>query len=879
MIRGICVATALALFGLVSTPGYTQTDTGQGVPSDDGLEEIIVTGVFRETSLERAPVAVSVVTADTIARSGSVSAADLLKNVPGVFVNSGYGEIRNIVHSRGVSAGAMEASNGYFYVSMQEDGMPVTNVVLTNYGPDFFLRVDPSIRRIEALRGGTATITAANAPGGVFNYIMKNGRSDDGSIVRARYGLEGGGEHPYYRIEGYTGGQIGSSNAYYGVGAFYRESDGAHHPGYPLNKGGQIRANLLWDYDNGEVLVSGKFLDDDNLFFEFIPTVDFHNPRVAPGLDANDSFQPPRAPHKWRAPDGSIASWDAGNTTQNEQLSLAVKWTHEFGNDWTLDVNTRLNDNTSDWNTGAVIFAMPLTDPFIYILSNTMGQAGTYQFRDPATGDLLAETTTATGRPPHTVTVNNLPNQQILQNGVFTQIAFDPRYDVDEVMAQASISREIGDHGFTFGAFVANSDIVQRFDGGGIGFSGLQDRPFLYDVTLTRPGGEVVQVTSPEGFASLGDALSGGRRYDGSQDQLSVFFGHNWQLSDSTDLDWGIRYEDIELQTTNQNGVPPPDFGDPTVGGEDGDPLTWYDNFPNVQPPPVSAVRTYDYVSYSVAFNHVWNDRWSTYVRYSDGEKAPSFGSVTGLLNQAQVDNIYDKALDLKQFEIGIKTRTDRLSAAIFPFWSELGNVTTFQIFTDENGNSYSPPPNPATITTYGVEFDIDYALTSKLLLKAAVTIQDSSFEDYAQWQANAPGAGDDELVFIPDNDADNAANLLGRVELNYDPMNSLSLNLIWDYVGERPANRYNAFDMPAFSIIDVGATYWFNDSVSIRAEIQNLLDEDTGVLSWSRSGGFLASLDRQGLTPEEVDANPGGLYSTVLAQLRAYFVTLSVDF
>ncbi len=879
MIRGICVATALALFGMVSTPGFAQTNSREDASSDDELEEVIVTGVFTERSLEEAPVAVSVITAEEISRLGVMSASDLLKNVPGVFVNSGYGEIRNIVHSRGVSAGAMEASNGYFYVSMQEDGMPVTNVVLTNYGPDFFLRADTTISRIEALRGGTATVTAANAPGGVFNYITKNGRADEGASVSARYGLEGDGEHPYYRVEGFVGGQLGSGDLYYGIGGFYRESDGAHHPGYRLNKGGQLRANLLWDYDDGELLLTAKALNDDNLFFEFIPTVDYHNPRVAPGLDANDSFQPPRAPHSWRAPDGSIASWDAGNTTQNEQLSLAAKWTHEISDDWKLDVNARINDNTSDWNTGAVIFAMPLTDPFVYILSNTMGQAGTYQFRDPVSGALLAETTTATGRPPHTVTVNNLPNQEILQNGVFTQIAFDPRYEVDEVMAQLALTRSVDNHTFTIGGFIADSDIMQRFDGGGIGFSGLQDRPFLYDVTLTRPSGEVVQVTSPEGFGALGDALSGGRMYDGSQKQLSFFFGHNWQITGATDLDWGVRYEDIELTTTNQNGVPPAGFGDPTVGGEDGNPLTWYDNFPNFQPPPVSAKRTYDYVSYSVALNHAWNERLSTYVRYSSGEKAPSFGSVTGLLNQAQVDNIFDKAIELKQFEIGIKSSTERLNAAIFPFYSDLGNVTTFQIFTDENGNSYAPPPNPATITTYGVEVDLDYAITPELVVQAALTLQRSKSKDYAQWRANSPGPADDELVFVPDNDADNAADLLGRIGLYYDPTESLSIDLNWDYVGSRPANRYNAFDMPGFSIVDVGATYWFNDSVSVRVEIQNLLNEDTGVLSWSRSGGFLASLNRQGLTPEEVAASPGGLYSTVLAQLRAYFVTLTFDF
>ncbi len=870
----------LLLVGLPGAPAYAQVDSSSDDGANEELSEVIVTGVFTKKSLEKAAVAVSVVSEDTLSRSGLVSAADLLKNVPGVFVNSGYGEIRNIVHSRGVSAGAIEASNGYFYVSMQEDGMPVTNVRLTNYGPDFFLRADTTIAHIEALRGGTATITAANAPGGVFNYITKNGRSHEGGTVGFRYGLEGDGEHPYYRLEGFVGGELGDSgNLYYGVGGFYRESDGAHYPGYKLNKGGQLRGNLLWDYGDGELLLTGKYLGDDNLFFEFIPTVDFNNPRVAPGLDANDSFQPPAAPHTWRAPDGSTASWDARNTTQNEQLSLALRWNHELGNDWTLDLDTRINDNTSDWNTGAVIFAMPLTDNFIYILGNTFGQAGTYQFRDPATGDLLAETVTANGRPPFTVTVNNLPNQDILQNGVFTQIAFDPLYEVDERMARIAVSKTAGDHAFTLGGFYADSDVMQRFDGGGIGYSGLQDRPFLYDVTLTRPGGEVVQITSPEGFGSLGDALSGGRVYDGSQEQLSLFFGHTWQFTDSTDLDWGVRYESIDYDTRNTNGVPPPNFGDTTVGGEDGDPLTWYDNFPNVQTQPVSVKRSYDYLSYSFSLNHVWNESLSSYVRYSDGKKAPSFGSLTGLLNQAQVDNIVALELDLQQIEIGLKYSGGRLNAAVFPFYAELDNVTTGQIFTDENGNSYSPPPPPATITTYGVEFDANFFLTPELTIDAALTLQESESEGYAQWQANTPGPSDDVLVTVPDGDADNAANVLGRVRFLYDPTDELSLDLDWDYVGSRPANRFNAFDMPGFSLVNLGATYRIGDNLRVRGEVKNLLNEDTGVLSWSRSGGFLASLNRQGLTPEAVASDPGGLYSAVYAQLRAYFVTLTVDF
>jgi outer membrane receptor protein involved in Fe transport len=120
-----------------------------------------------------------------------ISAADLLRAVPGVFVNTALGEIRNIVYSRGISANSNEAGAGYYYVSLQEDGLPVTNVTAGNYGPDYFYRQDLGLERLEALRGGTATVTGPNAPGGIFNYISKTGKSDPGLEFRVRSGLQG----------------------------------------------------------------------------------------------------------------------------------------------------------------------------------------------------------------------------------------------------------------------------------------------------------------------------------------------------------------------------------------------------------------------------------------------------------------------------------------------------------------------------------------------------------------------------------------------------------------------------------------------------------------------------------------------------------------
>jgi outer membrane cobalamin receptor len=111
---------------------------------------------------------------------------------------------------------------------------------------------------LEALRGGTATVTGANAPGGIFNYISRNGKNHPGYEVQGKFGLEGDGKNPYYRADGYAGGRIGDSNLYYAVGGFYRASRGARYPGYDLNKGGQIRANVLWEYGKGKLQIDGK---------------------------------------------------------------------------------------------------------------------------------------------------------------------------------------------------------------------------------------------------------------------------------------------------------------------------------------------------------------------------------------------------------------------------------------------------------------------------------------------------------------------------------------------------------------------------------------------------------------------------------------------
>ena len=85
-------------------------------------------------------------------------------------------------------------------------------------------------------------VTGPNAPGGIFNYISRTGRTNEGVELSGRVGLLGNGRNPYYRADAYAGGRL-AENLFYAVGGFYRWDRGARDPGYAFNRGGQVKGD------------------------------------------------------------------------------------------------------------------------------------------------------------------------------------------------------------------------------------------------------------------------------------------------------------------------------------------------------------------------------------------------------------------------------------------------------------------------------------------------------------------------------------------------------------------------------------------------------------------------------------------------------------
>ena len=871
----ITLAVALSL----TSTAFAQTNpNAASTPSpspEREAEVVIVTGVLNQSALKDAPIALSVIAPADLARLAPSSAADLLKSVPGVFVNSALGEIRNIVYSRGVSANSVEAASGYYYVSLQEDGLPVSNVTFTNFGPDYFSRPDITLSRIEALRGGSATITGPNAPGGIFNYISRTGSAERVADVRVKLGLEGDGENPYYRTDAFFSGEIGDTGLFYSVGGFYRQGRGARDAGYDLNSGGQIRANLSYDYGSGKVTVYAKYLNDHNGFFEFLPARGFSNPKVVQELGNGASFLPPSGQHSFTPFSGAAArTWDSENLAHATSTALGATIEHRFNADWKVTNSLRVQRNEMTWNSGGVIFPVSIFDPVLSTFLGTFSApGGTYTFKDRKTGQTAFQfiRASAAGGP---ILVNNLPNQSILPLGVLSQAALYYEPKVDEILNQFSLTRTFSRGSLTLGSFYGRSDVRSLNQGAGLGVSPLTSRPQLFDVTVTTAQGVVQQVTNPQGFAGVGLRL-GASENDMTQTQFSVFAGLDFDVTDKLTLDGGIRFEQIGVKGFNRASAANPNN---PVGGLDGNVNTLFDNNIQALGPRVEFDRDLDFVSYSGAARYRWTDSQSTYIRASTGKKAPDLGFYQTIDTIPEITGSPSIAQEVTQIELGYRYDSKNLSVVVNPFLSKLSNVGSAQLFTRADGTTYTPVPLLAKLETLGVEIESRAKVSDILTLQFQATIQDPKSKDFAIWVANAPGEADDTVSRVPDGVADNnpKLTLAATAITKFTPQ--LELFGTVRYLGDRAANRFNTFELPGFTQVDLGGTWTINNRIRAGFNINNAFNSE-GVMSWGPAGGLLASLDRQAFTPARLAADPGQFFNIITVQPRAFFLTLDVSF
>ena len=247
-------------------------------PSDEdvmGFEEIIVTASPRATNRLDTSISVSSLDNAAVADAAPRTTAEIFRQIPGIRSEATGGDGNANIAVRGLPV----ASGGAKFLQLQEDGLPVLQFGDIAFGnADIFLRADQTIRSIQAVRGGSASTLASNAPGGVINFVSKDGSEEGGTII-ATLGLD----YEDYRLDFNYGARVGESTRF-NIGGFWREGEGPRRAGYNGNSGYQIKANVTQEFESGYVRLYAKHLNDRAI--GYLPM-----PMLVTGTNSDPSFR------------------------------------------------------------------------------------------------------------------------------------------------------------------------------------------------------------------------------------------------------------------------------------------------------------------------------------------------------------------------------------------------------------------------------------------------------------------------------------------------------------------------------------------------------------------------------------------------------------
>ena len=860
---------------------FSHAQTVQDSVQSKDIDEVVVTGVFDKRLRMNSPIAITILKGDFIEKKVPFSASDLLRNVPGVYVNSANGEIRNSVASRGITIGTQDGSFGYEYVSMQEDGLPITNTTYFNYGPDFFLRADATIDRLDAVRGGSSSITTANAPGGIFNYVSKTGGDKFAGDVRFRYGLQGKDSRGLYRTDLNFGGPLGN-NWYYNVGGFYRYDLGAKYPGdYPLNNGGQIKANITKKYSTGNVKIFVKYLKDHNGYSMSLPTRGYTDPRVAEGFTNSSSVLLPEVKYSQQNfVEGGWMDYNSKNLVGSTYRSIGANWEQKLGEGWHLDNKFRVSDNDVIYNTSSSTSIISSTSNALYNLFGATGY-GTYNFRDLKSGQMvLSVNATAPGSgttPVYSVNTNNLTNQSLGANSVFITPLNIYENKVKEVLEQITISKKWKNMNFSLGGYFGYSDAARVSGGGGAAITTLEPTPRMLAVdfngTLNGVSGQY-QITNPNGVGQFPGNNGVVLGFYAKQRQLAGFFGHTWDITPDLTFDWGMRYENANVKGHNTRAYLK------VTSGLDNNPFTLYDNTVLDYNQTVNYDKTLETFSYSAALNYKINNNLAVYGRYSHGQKAPDLDVYFATNRVTTIQFLDPQKRTADQIEAGVKAKSEKLDLFVTPFYTSLKNVPAGGFASMPDGSFYALPTIYNDFKTYGVEIEGTYRPIDKFSVRAVATFQKSEISNGTFWITNSAGPADDVLGDFSGNETSATPRVFFNITPTYQSGKFYTF-LTWNYMGERQANNRNSFKLPSFSLFDFAAGYNFTDNISASLNINNLFDK-YAVMTWLRPGSYAeqrGTLDS--FTPEayQTAVSTDQPYFTIANPPRSYYLTLVYKF
>ncbi|MEH3106768.1 MAG: TonB-dependent receptor [Sphingomonas fennica] len=735
------------------------------------VSDIIVTGSARRQRRFDVSYAINSLGQEDVQRLAPLNFADLLGKLPGIQVEATGGEVQNITRIRGIPT-----DDGY--AVFHQDGLPLFHDINGNFfRGDSLNRYDLMTERVEVVRGGPAPIFASQAAA-IINNLTVTGTDTPRGKVQATIGTT-----DLYRLDAVQSGPLGP-RTFYAVGGFLRRDGGQRDNGFPNDRGGQIRANIKHELDNGSIRLSVNYLNDHNLFYLPIPTADPRNPSVS--LDPFiDFFRGTLNSPAFRGV--TLKYRDAAGVTRSETRDLADGRHMEYGNvglqyegmfgEWQLAVRAgytkgRLNFDAL-YSTSNPVDANAFAAGF-RTAANAFGTAATPVAR---LGYALSGTNGATAYDPYAAS-------GLVVQGQYRGVGSSFYSGQGDVSVTRKFKTGIGTHDLRVGGYasaygLSNKAIYQDY------LMEVRSQPRTLDLVAYSASGAVLGSVTDRGVLRYGTTLNQG---DVDSTVYALYANDTWEVLPGLRLDGGIRHEWYHIDG----------YGLTSISANLGDATTLADN----------AVRAFDggrqsrkgsptATNWTIGANYDVSDNFGGYVRASHLEVPPqssSYYNINPVLVKTKAD----------QYEAGLKASFGRNYLYLTGFYTKFDPFNaSFVAFNPATGRNDQAVPFIGKAEVKGVEVDGTFAPVGWFFVSGSFTYQDPQYKNLANTAGADPSAvNGNQIIREP--------KVFGNVRptLSFETgSNRIEFYGRYEYTGRRYVDLFNNTRLPSFNTFGLGGT------------------------------------------------------------------------
>jgi outer membrane receptor protein involved in Fe transport len=774
---------------LAQANASNNADANKREDSAKTLDMVIVSGStqFKGLSKGDASFSITTMTPEQIDDAGAKSTADLLKVVPGLWVEATGGETGANIDVRGFPGGSDAP-----FVTMQLDGSPIFPPPTLSFLENSSLfRIDSTIDRVEVLRGGPSPVFSNGQTGATVNFITRRGSDTPEGELRTTVSDNG-----LYRIDGFYSGPI-SDDWFFSVGGFYREDDGVRDTQFPANKGGQFSATISHTFDAGEFSFSARHLDDKNAFFTAVPLV----AKADGGITRFAGFDPTEDTllgRDFRNVTLQVTPGDSPGTINADLANGRGADLDMFGSTLDLNFDGWTLSNRASYLSGDAPTNGLFTGANPQTLSSFIdGQIGSVN----GNADIVsAAGGLATSGAAQFVNGGGAVSgdQQVMVAGFWVV-----RKDIDSFTDEVRLSRELfKGNTLTVGAYYANYSSKDRWYLGNNMLLTAEPNARRIDVALDNG----VEVTR-DGFVGA-SFFSVNADYDG--DNIAGFIADEWEIDDRWKLDLGLRFERQSVDAILEN-IESRDL--------DNNLLTLSNNSASVLNGTFREIHQNDKESsFTAGLNYKVTDFASVFARYNTGYAFPQFDNLRdGQNNTQQID----------QYEIGFKSSTDLYSLFLTGFYNKFSGLQ-FQLFDLEGNNITQIGGSHAQ----GIEYEAQLRPFENFAIDLTGSYVDAEFRNFGDNSGNR---------------VRRQAKNQFRVTPSYvipGQWGDLRFFGTWSHVGKRFSDNENQQLLPSYDTLDIGVVAYIGNNWEVRVQGSNVTDElaltegNARIVGDSTSGG-----------------------------------------